>query len=167
LCDGLHVHPFHSVKYLTDVVLPNIEKGGAKTGRTLDDVERATTAFVIMGDTEEERRRARDGVRQQISFYASTRTYYDVLAVHGWEEVSAQLNEMSVKGQWADMGRLITDEMLDVYAVEGTPEQIPALLHKKYDGLLTRVAFYMPYQGAQDAGTWQRVLKAFNEKAEV
>lgn len=159
LCDGLHVHPFHSAKYLTDVVLPNLEKGAAKSGRTLADVERATTAFVIMGDTEQERTEARDGVRQQIAFYASTRTYYEVLAVHGWGDVSARLNEMSVKGQWNDMGRLITDEMLDVYAVEGTPEEIPALLEKRYAGLLTRIAFYMPYQGARDTGKVERVMR--------
>jgi probable F420-dependent oxidoreductase len=161
LCDGLHVHPFHSLKYLNDVVLPNLEKGVAKSGRTLDDVERATTAFVIMGDTKAERARARDGVRQQISFYASTRTYYDVLAVHGWGDVSAKLNEMSIKGQWDQMGGLITDEMLDAYAVEGTAEQIPELLQRKYEGVLTRVAFYMPYQGAGDPATMQRVMRAF------
>lgn len=159
LCDGIHVHPFNSVKYLTDIVMPNLDKGAAKSGRTLADVERATTAFVIMGDTEEERARAREGVRQQISFYASTRTYYDILAVHGWGEVSARLNELSVKGQWAEMAHLITDEMLDVYAVEGTPEQIPALLEQKYAGLLTRVAFYMPYQGAGDPAVLRRVMR--------
>jgi probable F420-dependent oxidoreductase len=162
LCDGIHIHPFHSARYLTDIVMPNLEKGAAKTGRTVADVERATTAFVIMGDTEEERARAREGVRQQISFYASTRTYHEVLAVHGWGDVSAQLNEMSNKGQWGEMRRLITDEMLDVYAVEGTAEEIPSLLHQKYDGLLTRASFYMPYQGAGDTGVWQRVLRAFN-----
>lgn len=161
LCDGVHVHPLHSVKYLTDVALPNLEKGTVKSGRTLDDIERATTAFVIMGDTEEERRRARDGVRQQIAFYASTRTYYEVLAVHGWGDLAAKLHELSLRGQWQEMGRLITDEMLDVYAVEGRPEEIPALLEKKYAGLLTRVAFYMPYQGATDPARLRRVVQAF------
>ena len=163
LCDGIHVHPFHSARYLTEVVLPNLEKGAVKTGRTLADIERATTAFVIMGDSEEERARARKGIRQQISFYASTRTYYEVLAVHGWGDLSAQLNEMSNTGQWAEMANLITDEMLDAYAVEGTPEEIPSLLKKRYDGLLTRVAFYMPYQGARDSARWQRVVRAFSE----
>lgn len=160
LCDGIHIHPFHSAKYLTDIVLPNLEKGAAKSGRTLHDVERATTAFVIMGDTTEERARAREGVRQQIAFYASTRTYSDVLAVHGWGDVAVQLNELSVKGRWSEMPRLITDEMVEVYAVEGTPEAIPSLLHRKYDGLLTRVAFYMPYQGAAGTGMVPRVLRA-------
>lgn len=160
LCDGIHVHPFHSARYLTDVVLPNLEKGAAKTGRTLADVERATTAFVIMGDTEAERAQAREGVRQQVAFYASTRTYYEVLAVHGWGDVSAKLNEMSVTGRWAEMGSLITDEMLDVYAVEGTPEEIPSLLQQRYEGLLTRIAFYMPYQGAADTERMGRVMRA-------
>jgi probable F420-dependent oxidoreductase len=162
LCDGIHIHPFHSVKYLTDVVLPHLEQGAHKSGRTLADVERATTAFVIMGDGEEERARARQGVRQQIAFYASTRTYYEVLAVHGWGEVCLQLNELSNRGQWGEMANLITDEMLAVYAVEGTPEEIPSLLRQKYAGLLTRVAFYMPYQGAPDRERWRRIVAAFN-----
>jgi hypothetical protein len=51
--------------------------------------------------------------------------------------------------------------MLAVYAVEGRPEEIPALLEKKYAGLLTRVAFYMPYQGATDAARLRRVVQAF------
>lgn len=161
LCDGIHIHPFHSVKYLQDLVMPNLEKGAAKSGRTVDDVERATTAFVIMGDSEQERAAARQGVRQQISFYASTRTYYPILAAHGWGNLSAELNEMSIKGRWSEMGNLITDEMLDVYAVEGRPEEIPGLLKKKYDGLLTRVAFYMPYQGAIQPETWKRVVAGF------
>src|SRR5512142_2125775 len=34
LCDGFHVHPFHSPRYLREVLLPAIEKGLAKEGRT-------------------------------------------------------------------------------------------------------------------------------------
>jgi alkanesulfonate monooxygenase SsuD/methylene tetrahydromethanopterin reductase-like flavin-dependent oxidoreductase (luciferase family) len=34
LCDGLQIHPFHSVKYLRDVVLPKVEEGLQTGGRT-------------------------------------------------------------------------------------------------------------------------------------
>ena len=34
LCDGFHIHPFHSIKYLDDVVFPNIQRGFEKAGRT-------------------------------------------------------------------------------------------------------------------------------------
>ena len=33
LCDGFHVHPLHTRRYLTEVVLPNIEEGLVKGGR--------------------------------------------------------------------------------------------------------------------------------------
>ena len=34
LCDGLHAHPFHSPKYLREFVIPNVELGLAKSGRS-------------------------------------------------------------------------------------------------------------------------------------
>jgi probable F420-dependent oxidoreductase len=33
VCDGVHAHPFHSVRYLTDVVRPAIAAGAARAGR--------------------------------------------------------------------------------------------------------------------------------------
>ena len=165
LCDGFHVHPFNSAKYLAEVTLPNIEKGAQKAGRRLDAVERMTAAFVVMGDTDEELQRQAAQARQQIAFYASTRTYSEVLRVHGWEHVSSQLNELSVQGRWQEMGGLITDEMLEAYAVIGRPEEIPDKLQKRYHGLLTRVAFYIPYEQSGEPERWQRFIRAFNGDA--
>ena len=84
LCDGVHLHPFHSVKYLREFALPNIEAGLAKTGRPRSAVELACSVFMITGETAAEVARAREHARAQISFYASTRTYEPVLAAHGW-----------------------------------------------------------------------------------
>ncbi|MGD2102872.1 MAG: LLM class flavin-dependent oxidoreductase, partial [Acidimicrobiia bacterium] len=38
LCDGFHVHPFHTVSYLDEIVLPNMGKAARGAGRSLDDV---------------------------------------------------------------------------------------------------------------------------------
>src|SRR5258706_5067162 len=134
MCDGFHLHPFHSMKYIRETVLPNMEEGIAKTRRKRSDVALATTAFVIMGKTRDEVERAKAPVRQQISFYASTRTYAGVLEAHGWGETSLRLNEKAAKGDWTGMASLITDEMLEGYAVQGTYDEIPGLLRKKYGG---------------------------------
>src|SRR5512145_3003868 len=119
LCDGFHIHPFHSMKYIRETVLPNIEAGLAKSGRPRSAVSLATSAFVITGKTPDDVERARGAVRQQIAFYASTRTYSVVLEAHGWGETSSRLSEKAAKGDWTGMASLITDEMLEVYAVEG------------------------------------------------
>jgi probable F420-dependent oxidoreductase len=161
LCDGVHVHPFHSEKYVRETVLPNVEAGLKKSGRTRSAITLSTSAFVIGGKDREEIQRAKAAVRQQLSFYASTRSYEVVLQAHGWGEVCHKLNEKAAKGDWAGMGSLVTDEMLAVYAVEGVWDDIPALLRKKYSGLLDRIAFYMPMRPSDESDTfWSEFIAA-------
>ena len=160
LADGFHAHPFHSVKYLRETVMPNIEAGLAKAGRRRQDITLATTGFIIGGENREEIERAKGAVRQQIAFYASTRTYQTVLDHHGWGETSQRLNERAAKGDWSGMAELITDEMLEVYAVEGTWDEIPALLREKYTGLIDRLAFYVAVRPGEDDARWRRFVTA-------
>jgi probable F420-dependent oxidoreductase len=160
LADGFHIHPFHSMKYINETVLPNVEAGLAKTGRRRNDVALATSGFVITGKDRDEIERSRAGVRQQISFYASTRTYIGVLEAHGWGETCYRLNEKAAKGDWGGMSSLITDEMLEVYAVEGSYEDIPGLLKKKYGDVIDRLAFYTPIRPGADGTQWSRLIAA-------
>ncbi|HEY6394426.1 MAG TPA: TIGR03617 family F420-dependent LLM class oxidoreductase [Candidatus Binataceae bacterium] len=162
LCDGLHAHPFNSPKYLREYVLPNVERGLAKSGRSRKNFDIATTAFVIVGRNKEEIEAARAGVRQQISFYASTRTYKVVLDMHGWGDVSSRLNEKAAKGDWGGMAKEITDEMLDAYSVTGTFDDIAEKVKARYDGLLDRVAFYIPYRAGINDAEWRNLTRQFN-----
>ena len=93
---------------------------------------------MIIGDTEEELAQARQAVRQQIAFYASTRTYEPVLAAHGWQDVIPGLHRKSVEGDWTGMADLITDEMVDTYAVTGSYDTIAARVKERYGDLLDR-----------------------------
>jgi probable F420-dependent oxidoreductase len=160
LCDGFHIHPFHSMKYIRETVLPNVEAGLAKSGRPRSAVSLATSAFVITGKTKDDVERAKGAVRQQIAFYASTRTYSVVLEAHGWGETSSRLSEKAAKGDWTGMASLITDEMLEVYAVEGPLEAVPDLLKQKYGGVLDRLSFYSPIRPGADDETWRRLIAA-------
>jgi len=161
VCDGLHVHPFHSPKYLREYVHPAVEEGMRLAGRARRDFSYATAAFVIVGDTEDERARNAEAVRQQIAFYASTRTYEPVLACHGWERVTAELHRKSLEGDWKGMAGLISDEMLDTFAVCGRYGNMAAKLRERYDGLLDRVALYQPYEVRPDDPGLGRMVKDF------
>ena len=163
LCDGLHAHPFNSPKYLREFVLPHVEQGLKKAGRSRKDFQIGTTAFVIVGRNQDEIEHAKAGVRQQIAFYASTRTYKVVLDMHGWGEVSARLNQKAAQGDWGGMAKEITDEMLDTYAVVGTYEDIADKVMRRYDGLLDRVGFYIPYRAGLDDAEWRKLTRRFNE----
>ena len=49
MCDGIHIHPFHTIRYIEEVVKPNVRKGLAKAGRKESDFEYATTSFILGG----------------------------------------------------------------------------------------------------------------------
>ncbi len=159
VCDGLHVHPFHSPRYLREYVHPAVEEGLRLSGRARHDFTYASAAFVILGDGEQERARNAEAVRQQIAFYASTRTYEPVLATHGWEGTIAELHRKSLQGDWKGMAALITDEMLDTFAVCGTWESIGPRLRERYAGLLDRLALYTPYEVRMDSSRLARLAQ--------
>ncbi len=73
------------------------------------------------------------------------------------------LHRKSVEGDWKGMADLITDEMLDTYAVTGSYATIASKLKERYAGLLDRTAFYQPYkQPALDDPRLPRVIQEFN-----
>jgi len=163
VADGLHVHPFNSPTYLREYVQPAVNEGLKAAGKRRQDFTYATSTFVVVGETEEERARQRAAVKQQIAFYASTRTYEPVLAAHGWQDLAPHLHRKSVEGDWKGMADLITDEMLDTYAVTGTHDTIAARIQARYAGLLDRTAFYQPDQPqAVDDPRLPRLIKEFN-----
>jgi probable F420-dependent oxidoreductase len=163
VCEGLHVHPFNSPTYLREYVQPAVDEGLKAAGKRREDFTYATSSFVIIGDTEPELAAQRLAVKQQIAFYASTRTYEPVLAAHGWQDLAPHLHRKSVEGDWTGMAELITDEMLDTYAVTGTTDTIAARLTERYRGLLDRTAFYQPQTPqALDDPRLPRLIKQFN-----
>ncbi|PYV60205.1 MAG: LLM class F420-dependent oxidoreductase [Acidobacteria bacterium] len=162
VCDGLHVHPFHTAKYLHEYVHPAVNEGLQTSGRSRRNFQYATSVFVIVGDTERERAENTEAIRQQIAFYASTRTYAPVLEAHGWEAISPELHQKSLDGDWKAMSRLITDEMIDEVAVSGTYEIIVQKLRQRYEGLLDRVSLYQPYELMVDEERLRKVVIKFN-----
>jgi probable F420-dependent oxidoreductase len=161
LCDGFHVHPFHSATYLRESVLPQIEAGAHKAGRNRTDITLVSSVFVIMGDSQQEITAMREKVRQQIAFYASTRTYKPVLDAHGWGDICLRLSEKAAKGEWNTMARDITDEMLREFAVTGAPDEVSGMLKAKYDGLLDRLMFYHADRPGQHKARWRKIITAF------
>jgi probable F420-dependent oxidoreductase len=159
LCDGMNVHPFHSVRYLRDFVLPHVEAGLARSGRARREVCLAAPVFVITGRSADERRAARETVRQRIAFYGSTRTYQPVLDAHGWGDLSPRLHERSMRGDWSGMASLVTDEMLRVYAVEAEPDELGAALRERCEGLVDEVVPDLASENRWDAAVFAHLAK--------
>ncbi len=160
--DGLHIHSFHSAKYLRECVQPAVQEGLRQSGRSRADFTFRASTMVALGDTEEELRRSTRAVKKQIAFYASTRTYQPVLAVHGLDDLVPHLHAKSLQGDWDGMADLITDEMLDHFAVVGSLETVGARIRERYAGLYDRTQLYPAFQPALDDPRFARLVKEFN-----
>ena len=149
LCEGFHVHPFHSTRYLKEFILPGIEEGAQKAGRERSDVSVAITAFAA--STSEEINFA----RAQISFYASTPSYRPVMDLHGWGSVAEKLSSHASRGEWAEMPMLITDEILSEFCLMTSEDKLADALKKRYIGIADRLALYTPFVPGEKDGWWK------------
>src|SRR6202011_4389530 len=113
VADGLLVHGFTTERYLREVTMPTVEAALAASGRRRADFQLSYPAFVVTGDTEEQIAAADTGTRKQIAFYGSTPAYRPVLDRHGWGDLQSELNALSKRGEWDEMGRRIDDEVLN------------------------------------------------------
>jgi probable F420-dependent oxidoreductase len=151
VADGIFVHPVHSRTYLEQVIMPAIDRGLAKSGRTRDDITVACPVFLVVGENDAEKSSGDSFVRSQISFYGSTRSYRRIFDEHGWGDTVAKLHELMSAGDITGMAGQITDEMLEEFAITGHPDDVPGKLRKRYDGLADRLYFYnlfaSPYAG--------------------
>jgi len=141
VCDGYHVHPFHTVRYLREVTLPAMRDGAGAAGRSLDQVQMASSVMVVTGRDESQIEEARLGVRQQIAFYASTPAYRRVLDAHGWD-FGPGLAGLARMGRWERMADLIPDEVVAEVAVEAPVDRLGSAIRARYEGILDRVGCY-------------------------
>ena len=156
VCDGFICHGFTTERYLREITLPALARGRAKAGKTMDGFEIVGPSFVVTGNDDAEMAAAEQGTRQQIAFYGSTPAYKGVLELHGWNGLHEELNALSKKGGWVEMGNLVTDEILNTFAVVGEPEQVAPELLRRYGDVVGRISFYAPYRSNPDR--WRQVM---------
>jgi probable F420-dependent oxidoreductase len=158
--DGLHVHPLHTVRYLREVMTPALTKGLARAHRRRENIVVAASVFAAVGENESQIRNVENFLRDQIAFYASTRTYRKVLELHGWGDLSDRLHDYSVKGSWSAMGGEISEDVLGEFVVRGTWDEIGSEIRRKYEGVVDRVRLYLPFDGSAD---WRSFVRGFSE----
>lgn len=145
MCQGFHVHPFHTEKYLRELVIPAVEAGAQAAGRRREDVKLTCSIFVVTGENDAEMQASAAAAKQQIAFYASTPSYSTILEINGWGDLADRLNALSRQGRWQEMGGLISDEMLAEVAVVAPVDELAHAMKARYEGLLDRVGYYLPF----------------------
>lgn len=141
ICDGIDIHPFCSFRYVREVVLPAVYEGASRANKDPKDLIIGGGGLLVTGRTKEELEEAREATRRQLSFYGSTRSYSNVMKLHGWADEAEQLHTLSIEGEWDRMVNVVTDEMMDELCAIGTWDQIAGEMRTKYAGTRTLVDF--------------------------
>jgi probable F420-dependent oxidoreductase len=152
--DGFVVHPLHTVRYLQEVLLPAIQAGASDAGRQREVVKISVSAFTVTNPAEAV------FVRQQIAFYASTPSYRAVMALHGWEPEAEMLSALASRKKWEEMPAIITDEMLETFAVVADPSTLAVRLGERYHGLANHLSLYLPFIPGERDVFWGGLVAA-------
>jgi len=156
VADGLVVHPFNNMPFLTEHALPAVRRGLDKSGRRREDFILQINAIVITGETDEAHAIATESVKGLLGFYASTPAYRPPMTAVGYGDLQPELNRLSKEGRWDELGSHIDQAFLEAFATIGRPEDIPGMLQAKYGGHADRLAIYAPY-AAPDA-MWSSII---------
>ena len=161
LCDGFHVHSFHTPRYLREVLLPAFKRGRDQSVSS-HPLTLSCAVFVVTGENDAAIEESRLLTKSQIAFYASTPSYRPVLELHGWQDLIPQLNALLRRNRWNEMHALISEDMLEQFAVIAPPDELPYKLRERYQGLLDRAGFYFPFEPTESSRRtiWQHAAKA-------
>lgn len=138
-CDGVMLHGFCTRKYLQERVMPRLEKGLELAGRSRDQFEISGGGFVATGADDEAVQELFEWVRTRIGFYGSTPSYWPVFEVHGLQDLGLKLNEMSKKGQWDEMTKEISDDVVHLFAAVGRHDELVGALTERFGGMADMV----------------------------
>ena len=140
VADGFLAHPFATRRSLQQIVLPALDRGLARSGRTRQDFEIVCVTRVVTWTTEQEYEAARASLQEQIAFDASTPVYRSVLDCHGWGDLHPELNRLSKQGRWKEMNALITDDIMRENAVMRPRREVASALRKRLAGISDSVS---------------------------
>lgn len=164
VADGVHVHPLHSMPYIENRLLPDLENGAGRADRATDEIDLIIPVFACPGDTPEERATYVAQAKRQIAFYGSTPNYAFQFDDLGFEGTTGRIREKMKAGDLDTLGDLITDEMFEMFALTARWDEMADRLMDRYEGSASRVVMYLGERAMRDdknhLGKWGEIARA-------
>ena len=138
--DDVKLHVFCTRKYLAETIMPILEAGLAKSGRTREQFEISGGGFVVTGKDDEAVAKLFDWVRYRVAFYGSTPAYWPVFEAHGLGDLGRKLNAMTRAGQWDQLAGEVSDDVVHLFAAVGRHDQIAKAIEARFGGLVDSIS---------------------------
>ena len=137
--DDVKLHSFCTRKYLEESIMPILTAGLAMSGRARETFEISGGGFVVTGKDDEAVARLFDWVRYRVAFYGSTQAYWPVFELHGLGDLGRKLNAMTRAGQWDQMAKQVSDDVVHLFAAVGRHDQIAKAIEGRFGGLVDSI----------------------------
>ncbi len=152
VADGMITHPTNTPpEYIRQVCLPRLQAGFESVGRDDGDFKLILGPLTATGKDEQAVAVEWEKQRKLLGFLYSTPAYWPSLELFGWQDKGQQLLDITRAGNWHDMPKIVTDEMLEKFVPRGSYKTIAQVYRERYAGLARRITFPIPSDPADDA----------------
>jgi probable F420-dependent oxidoreductase len=141
--DGLVGHPLFTPEYVAEVVRPALARGASSAGGS----HRVPIAGYLICAVAEDSAEARRDAASQVGFSAVVRAFEPLQRMHGLEREVTALREAIRLGDLRRMPELVTDRMLETFAVFGTPEEARQRFRERFSGVYEETLLMYPCMG--------------------
>ena len=140
VADGL-LGAFFSVKYLKEVVHPNVALGARRAGR---DPATIDIAAEIVCSVSKDRSEAMRRAHIQAGMYAAHPAMDEIIRVNGLEKERNAVREALLREGPGVLERATDEKLVEILTVSGTPDECRRKL-QIYEEVLPLVVFHAPY----------------------
>ena len=162
--DGIIIHPFNTGAFLREQTMPIIETGLADSGRDRSSLTLNVGCIAAPCLTDEQYERATTAIRFNLAFYGSTPAYRVVLDHHGLGDLQPRLREITKSGNWATLGELVDDDVVDLLAVRGTPADCAKRLTEEYGDHADRLSLTVSTSTSEALAAMIQALQALQSR---
>lgn len=167
VADGIRPHPVCTPSYIEKVMLPAVREGAGKSGRSLENFSVSMKPLVAAAPDEEQLQPKIRDARARIAFYASTPAYVGAFEHLGLQDLVAEAKLLSRAQRWEDLPALISDEILDQFAVIGTYDKIGRKLVERFGKVVTNSEFSIPVRNDMEFDALAQLVRDIKADSEA
>jgi probable F420-dependent oxidoreductase len=159
VADGIRPHPVCTPSYIEQIMLPAVRAGAAKSGRSLESFCVSMKPLVASAPNEEELQPKIRDARARIAFYASTPAYRAAFDHLGLSDLANEAKLLSRSQKWEELPKLISDTILDQFAVIGTYDTVGRKLTERFGKVVTNSEFSIPVRNEAEKEALGKLVK--------
>lgn len=164
--DGVRPHPVCTPSYIEQVMLPAVRAGAQKTGRSLANFNVSMKPLVAAAANEAELQPKIRDARARIAFYASTPAYRAAFDHLGLNDLADEAKLLSRAQDWEALPKMISDDVLDKFAVIGTYDVVGKKLVERFGKVVTHSEFSIPVRNEAEREALAGLVKDIRSSGE-